>query len=272
MTSWNTHHSLLGRGSRVTTGFVHGNHWFSTPHKFDLPWLIVKKIVTGDYVSNSYRETKFGANPRTGGFWANAWNITNLFIFIPSFWKLTYRSDWSANFHAWWLKQCGLAQWCAFWGFRLYCSLFNGWNSSKTPMAAAILKNRKIVYVTHLILSHLTSFHLNWTEQHWAADRCSPVQFSSDEMRSDAMRWDEWMWTLLGKNHRGEVKRAAVYSRTLGVTLTSAAEDDQDDGQDEHDTATDTRYYDDRLQGQRLIVRLHHDSLAQHSHRSQNIY
>ena len=32
--------------------------------------------------------------------------------------ELTYRSDPSTDFHAWWLKRRGLAQWCAFWGFR----------------------------------------------------------------------------------------------------------------------------------------------------------
>jgi len=30
-----------------------------------------KKFVTGDYVSDSYTKTKFGANPSTGGFCVN---------------------------------------------------------------------------------------------------------------------------------------------------------------------------------------------------------
>ena len=52
-----------------------------------------------------------------GGFWANGWNITNFFLFIPFFYQLTYRSDATTDFHAWWLKRRGLAQGCAFWGF-----------------------------------------------------------------------------------------------------------------------------------------------------------
>ena len=42
---------------------------FSTPtcHKLYLHWPIAKKFVTGDYVSDSYPKTKFGANPSTGG-------------------------------------------------------------------------------------------------------------------------------------------------------------------------------------------------------------
>ena len=38
---------------------------------------IAEKFVTGDYVGDSYHKTIFGANPPTGGFWANASNITN---------------------------------------------------------------------------------------------------------------------------------------------------------------------------------------------------
>ena len=52
-------------------------------------------------------------------FGANGWNKTNLKknLFITFFRELTYRSDPSTDFHAWWLKQRWLAQWCAFWGF-----------------------------------------------------------------------------------------------------------------------------------------------------------
>ena len=37
-------------------------------------------------------------------------------IYAP-FWKLTYRSDPSTDFHAWCIKRSGLAQRCLFWGF-----------------------------------------------------------------------------------------------------------------------------------------------------------
>jgi len=73
-------------------------------------------------------------NPSMGGFWTNGWNITKFFLFIPFFHELTYRSDPSTDFHAGWLKRRGLAQGCAFWGFRWHCSPFWGWNSPKTPI------------------------------------------------------------------------------------------------------------------------------------------
>ena len=38
-----------------------------------------QKFVSSDYVSDSYGSAKFGANPSTGGFWANRWNITKIF-------------------------------------------------------------------------------------------------------------------------------------------------------------------------------------------------
>jgi len=56
-----------------------------------------------------------------GGFWANGWNITNLsFISNPS----TY-------FHAWWLKRRRIAQRWAFGGFVDISSQFCGWNFPK---------------------------------------------------------------------------------------------------------------------------------------------
>ena len=55
-----------------------------------------------------------------GGFWANGWNITKIlfiYLFIPFFQELTYRSDPSTDFYGWWLKRRELEQGCAFWGF-----------------------------------------------------------------------------------------------------------------------------------------------------------
>ena len=40
----------------------------------------------------------------------------NYFYLCPFFKELTYRSDTSMDFHAWWLKRRGLAQGCAFFG------------------------------------------------------------------------------------------------------------------------------------------------------------
>ena len=61
--------------------------------------------------------------------------------------ELTYRSDPSTDFHAWWLKRQGNVvsslseQGCAFWGFRWYCCSFWGWNTHKTPIFGV---NRRI--------------------------------------------------------------------------------------------------------------------------------
>ena len=72
----------------TATGFVNGRWQFSTPHRIHTPWPITKKFVASDYVGDPYSCAKFGANPSTGGFWANGWNITKIFfiyLFIPFF-------------------------------------------------------------------------------------------------------------------------------------------------------------------------------------------
>ena len=56
------------------------------PHRIHTPWPITKKFVASDYVGDPYGYAKFGANPSTGGFWANGWNITKslfIYLFIP---------------------------------------------------------------------------------------------------------------------------------------------------------------------------------------------
>jgi len=124
--NWQDYHGLRGSASPVltATGFVNGRWQFSTPHRIHTPWPITKKFGTGDYVRGPYGCAKFGANPSMGGFWANGWNITKFFLFKLFFHQLTYRSDATTDFHAWWFKRRGLAQGCAFWGFRWHCSPF----------------------------------------------------------------------------------------------------------------------------------------------------
>ena len=41
-----------------------------------------KKFVASDYVGDPYSCAKFGANPSTGGLWANGWNISKFFIYL----------------------------------------------------------------------------------------------------------------------------------------------------------------------------------------------
>jgi len=124
----------------TATGFVNGRWQFSTPHRIHTPLPITKKFVASDYIGDPYGCAKFGANPSTGSFWANGWNITKIFyIFLLYlfFMNSPYRSDPLTDFHAWWLRRRGLAQGCAFWGFRWHCFPFWGWNTPKIPILGA---------------------------------------------------------------------------------------------------------------------------------------
>ena len=114
-----SYHGLRSSASPVltATGFVNGRWQFSTAQRIHTPGPITKKFVASDYVGDPYGCAKFGANPFTGGFWANGWNITNFFLFLPFFHELTYRSDPRTDFYAWWLKLRGLGKDVLFGGF-----------------------------------------------------------------------------------------------------------------------------------------------------------
>ena len=49
------------------------------PHRMETPEPIAKKLGTVDYVQEATPMLKFCANPSTGGFPANAWNIIKFF-------------------------------------------------------------------------------------------------------------------------------------------------------------------------------------------------
>jgi len=94
-------HGLRGSASPVlvATGFVNGRWQFSTPHRIHTPLTDHQKICC-------YGCAKFGANPSTGGLlgkWVK-YNENNFFkfiyLFIPFFHELTYRSDPPTDFHA----------------------------------------------------------------------------------------------------------------------------------------------------------------------------
>ena len=55
------------------------------PYRIHTPWPITKNFVASDYVGDPYGCAKFGANPSTGGFRANGWNITKILFFIYLF-------------------------------------------------------------------------------------------------------------------------------------------------------------------------------------------
>jgi len=80
---------------------------------------IAKKFGTVDYVREATPSAKFRANPSTGGFSTNAWNITEIFPRYTFFQKITYRSDRLMDFHVQWLKRRGLTQGCAFLGYKV---------------------------------------------------------------------------------------------------------------------------------------------------------
>jgi len=67
--------SLLSRGSRINGDRL-------------CLWPIAKKFVTGDYISNSYPETKFGENPPMRGLLGKCVKYSYfLFIYRPTlFW------------------------------------------------------------------------------------------------------------------------------------------------------------------------------------------
>ena len=48
-----------------------GNGELWPPTEYKKPLTDCQKIVTVDYVRETTRYTDFGANPSTGGFWAN---------------------------------------------------------------------------------------------------------------------------------------------------------------------------------------------------------
>jgi len=53
----------------------------------EIPEPIAKKIGTVDYVRETTPCAKFRANPSTGGFSANAWNITEIFLRYTFFFR-----------------------------------------------------------------------------------------------------------------------------------------------------------------------------------------
>jgi len=130
------HHRLRGSASPVltATGLVNGKWQFSTPHRIDTPQPITKKFVTGDYVGDPYGCAKLGAYPSTGDFWANGWNITKIIFIYTFFEELTYRTDTSTDFHAWWFKRRCLAQGCAFLGIFYIAPHLGGQKPPKPPI------------------------------------------------------------------------------------------------------------------------------------------
>ena len=84
----------------------------------------LKKFVAGDYVSYSYPEPNLVQICSWEGELLGKCVKCNNFFIYTLFGELTYRSDRSADFHAWWLKRCRLVQGCAY---------FDGSNSHKTP-------------------------------------------------------------------------------------------------------------------------------------------
>jgi len=144
------------------------------PHRINTPWPITKKFGTGDYVGGPYGCAKFGANPSMGGFWANGW-IIRFFLFIPCCHQLTYRSDATTDFHAWWLKRRGLAQGCAFWGFHWHCSPFWGWNPQKPQFWGRGFQAKRAKY---------WKFHVIETTASISTKFCTTIE---------TIKWSSWV-------------------------------------------------------------------------------
>jgi len=127
------YHGLRGSPVLTASGFVNGRWQFSTPAPQNPhPLTDHQKIWYMCLCWQAIRLCQISCKSVDGGFWANAWNIATFYAF---FHQLTYRSDPPTDFHAWWLKRRGLAQGCAFWGFRWRCSPLWEWNPPKTPIS-----------------------------------------------------------------------------------------------------------------------------------------
>jgi len=140
-TGWLIDHKLRGSSSPVltATGFVSGRWQFSTPppqnphpltdnQKISCWWLRRRPL----RLCQIWWKSVHGR-----GFWANGWNITRflfIYLFIYTFFpELTYRSDSSTDFHAWWLKERGLAPRVCLLGVSLILFPILGVKSPKTP-------------------------------------------------------------------------------------------------------------------------------------------
>ena len=118
-----------------------------------------------------------GASGQMGSLQYN--EILFIYLFIPFFRELTYRSDPSTDFYAWWLKRRGLTQGCAFWGVRRYCSPFWGLNElksyKKNPILGAWIgvfkpngRNIKSFILSKLLYRFHPNFCTIWNFQYFA--------------------------------------------------------------------------------------------------------
>ena len=116
-----SYHRLRGSASPVltATGFVNGKGQFFDPPQNRHPSTDHQKICHRWLRRRPLRLCQIRCISVHGGL-LGTWVKYNkiIFIYAPFFKELTYRSDTSTDFHAWWLKRRGLAQGCAFfWEF-----------------------------------------------------------------------------------------------------------------------------------------------------------
>ena len=125
----------------LATGFVNRRGQFlppphrvheSTPlHRSQKYLLLVITSLTPTAAPNFVQIRPRGDSGQMG-------KIKRFFVYLYLFRELTYRSDSSTDFHVWWLKRRGLAQGCAFRGFRWYRSPFWGAKSSQNRIIETI--------------------------------------------------------------------------------------------------------------------------------------
>jgi len=114
----------------TATGFVNGRGQLLTPTEstsFDRSpknLLLVIMSATPTAVENL---VQLGSRGLLGK--CVKYNEFFIYLFIPFFTKSPTGQTLSTDFHAWRLKRRGLAQGCAFGGFRWYCSSFWRWNT-----------------------------------------------------------------------------------------------------------------------------------------------
>ena len=95
------------------------------------------------------------------------------FLIYTFFHQLTYRSEATTDFHAWWLKRRGFAQGCAFWGFRWHCFPFWGWGYADMRLGGC------------------ENFVGKWEQLVF-----NVVSLSLTSAETEGWEWCDWIWQL----------------------------------------------------------------------------
>ena len=142
------------------------------PHRIHTPPPITKKLLLIIKSATPTAEPNL-VQIRPRGASGQMDEIKEIFLFIPFFHELTYRSDPPTDFHAWWLKRRGFAQGCAFWGFRWHCFPFWGWGYADMRLGGC------------------ENFVGKWEQLVF-----NVVSLSLTSAETEGWEWCDWIWQL----------------------------------------------------------------------------